>query len=308
MALVSVIVPVYNLEEEISKCIFSILLQKFTDYEIIAIDDGSTDNSLSLLKGISKKYPELRVFHTENNGLSAARNLGIKKARGKYLAFVDGDDYLDPKYLSKLFSAISGADISVCGYTEFFNGKPYVFSPRKEVLSGAEATKRLLRKQHNVDIISWNKLYKKSLFCAVNFPNGKNHEDNFTTYKLYSSAEKVSVISEPLYSYVRRDDSITKREQPITRLNAKLFAAKEAIKYFKNTEFYSDAEFSEILAFYQFVDFAISKKIPKENFKKYREKILESKVSLDRKRKIYRILLIPFSGFFYKVFRKIKHE
>ncbi|MBP5674944.1 glycosyltransferase, partial [Candidatus Saccharibacteria bacterium] len=72
MALVSVIVPVYNLEEEISKCIFSILLQKFTDYEIIAIDDGSTDNSLSLLKGISKKYPELRVFHTENNGLSAA--------------------------------------------------------------------------------------------------------------------------------------------------------------------------------------------------------------------------------------------
>ena len=308
MPLISVIVPVYNLEEEISKCILSLLLQKFSDYEIIAIDDGSTDHSLSVLNALSKKWGEkLQVFHRKNHGLSSTRNFGIQKAKGEFVAFVDGDDFVDPEFLEKLHQSIldSNSDIAVSGYTEFFGEKNRDFSTKRKVLSGKDAAKKLLREQENLDILTWNKLYKKSLFRGIKFPDGKNHEDNFTTYKLYFKAKKVSYIESPLYNYVRREKSITKKEKTIARLNAKLAAAKAAKKYLKETELFSDAEFSEILAFYQFVDFSIKKEIDKKYFKKYREKILESKVKLDGKRKFYRTLLLPFGGIFYTVFRKL---
>jgi len=308
MPTISVIVPVYNLEEEIPKCLLSLLLQKFSDFEIIVIDDGSTDNSLSILNELSKKWGDkIRVFHRKNHGLSSSRNFGISKARGKYIAFSDGDDFVDPEFLSKLYRSIadSKSDISVCGFTEFYDEKNRDFSRKTEVLSGEDATRRLLREQENLDILAWNKLYKKSLFRGIRFPDGKNHEDNFTTYKLYSKAEKVSFIEAPLYNYVRREKSITKKEKTISRLNAKLQAAREAKKFFENSKLFEDAEFSEILAFYQFLDFSIKKEIDKKNFKKYREKILASKTKLDGKRKFYRFLLVPFSGFFYKVFRKL---
>ena len=308
MPKISVIVPVYNLEEEISKCILSLLLQKFSDFEIIVIDDGSTDSSLSILTELSKKWGEkLRIFHRNNHGLSSSRNFGLSKAKGDFVAFVDGDDFVDPEYLGKLYQSIvdSDSDISVSGFTEFYDGKTRDFSQERQVLTGIEATRKLLREQENIDILSWNKLYRKTLFRGIKFPEGKNHEDNLTTYKLYFKAKKVSFIESPLYNYVRREKSITKKEKTTSRLKMKLAAAREAKKYLKDTELFADAEFSEILAFYQFLDFSIKREIPKEHFSKYREKILNSKISLDRKRKLYRALLIPCSGFFYKVFRKL---
>lgn len=309
MPTISVIVPVYNLEEEISKCILSILLQKFTDFEIIAVDDGSTDKSPKILDELAKKYKKLiTVFHCRNKGLSAARNYGLGKATGKYVAFIDGDDYVDPNYLSELYKSIvdNNSDISVSGYTEHNGEKMHDFVPKSKVVSGKDATKRLLRGQDNLEVISWNKLYKKSLFKGIKFPVGMNHEDNFTTYKLYAKADKVSYISMPLYNYVRRDKSITIKEKTITRLTAKLNAAKEAKKYFKkDSKLYPAAEFSEILAYFQFIDFSLKKEIPKSNFKKYREKVLKSKVQLDEKRTFYRNLLKPFNGIFYKIFRKL---
>ena len=309
MPTISVIVPVYNLEEEISKCILSILLQKFTDFEIIVVDDGSTDKSSKILDELAKKYKKtITVFHRKNKGLSAARNFGIGKATGKYIAFIDGDDYVDPYYLSELYKSIvdNNSDISVSGYTEHNGEKMHDFVPKRKCISGKEATKRLLRGQNNLEVISWNKLYKKTLFRGIKFPVGINHEDNFTTYKLYAKADKVSYISQPLYNYVRRDKSITIKEKTITRLNAKLNAAREAKKYFrKENELYRAAEFSELLAYFQFVDFSLKKEIPKSNYKKYREKILKSKVQLDEKRSSYKKLLKPFNGIFYKAFRKL---
>jgi glycosyltransferase involved in cell wall biosynthesis len=309
MPTISVIVPVYNLEEEVPKCILSILLQKFSDFEIIAIDDGSSDRSPKILDELAKKYKEqIRVFHTKNRGLSAARNFGLTKARGKYITFVDSDDYVDPEYLSQLYQAITDdeADIAVSGYTEFNGEKMHDFVPKKKILSGRAAAERLLRGQENLEVVSWNKLYKKSVFKGIKFPIGKNHEDNYTTYKLYKAAEKVSYVPLPLYNYVRREKSITVKEKTITRLNAKLAAAREAKKYFKkDNELFAAAEFAEVLAYFQFIDFSIKQEITKSNFKKYREKVLKTKVKLDKKRNFYVKLLRPFNGFLYKAFRKL---
>lgn len=309
MPAISVIVPVFNLEEEISKCLLSILLQKFTDFEIVAVDDGSDDKSAKILDEFSKKYSEIKVFHTKNNGLSAARNFGIKKASGKYVAFVDGDDYLDPEYLSKLYESIinTNSDISICGYTEYSDDNIVDFIPKERILTGKQATLELLTKQENTFIVSWNKLYRKTLFNDIIFPVHKNHEDNFTTYKLLSKAQKVSIIPFPLYNYVRRKQSITKCEKTITRLSDKLEAAKEAKNFFKeDIELLRAADFSETLAFFQFIDFSIKRNIPKSNFKKYRNKVLKKQTEfLDFKRKFYIRLLRPFNGILYIGFRKL---
>lgn len=309
MPTISVIVPVYNLEKEISKCILSILLQKFTDFEVIVVDDGSNDGSSKTVDEFGKKYrDQVRVFHKKNSGLSAARNFGLSKARGKYIAFIDGDDYVDPYYLSELYKSIvdNDSDISVSGYTEFNGEETQDYSHKKECISGEEATIRLFRGLDNLEIVSWNKLYKKSLFRGIKFPVGKTHEDNYTTYKLYANAKKVSYIEQPLYNYVRREKSITLKEKTITRLNAKLTSIKEAKKYFKKDRNILPAvELSEVLAYYQFIDFSIKKEIPKNNFKKYREKVLSSSAKIDKKRSFYRLLLAPFNGIFYKLFRKL---
>jgi glycosyltransferase involved in cell wall biosynthesis len=310
MPKISVIVPVYNLECEIKKCILSLIFQQFTDFEIIAIDDGSTDNSPLILDELAGKFPDLvRVFHRKNFGLSSSRNFGIKKSRGDFIAFVDGDDFVESDFLEKLNQSIMdhNSDIAVCGFYEHSNGKNRIFKTSTQVLSGPQAAKKLLTRQENLDVVCWNKIYRKTLFDAVNFPEDKNHEDNFSTYKLLFNAKKVSYVDAALYNYVRRENSITKKEATISRLKAKLSAAREAKKYFKskNDELFSAAEFSEILAFFQFIDFSIKCEINQKYFSKFRQKVLEENVPLDFKRRFYLMLLIPFHGLPYKFFRKL---
>ena len=308
MPKISVIVPVYNLEKEIKRCILSLVFQKFTDFEIIAIDDGSNDNSPLILDEMAEKWHDLiRVFHRKNHGLSATRNFGIKKARGEFISFIDGDDFVDPYFLEKLHTAIfrDNSDIAVSGYNEFHDDKLKVFSKKAQTMSGFLATKILLTQQENLDVVCWNKLYRKKLFDTVQFPEGENHEDNLTTYKLLFLANKVSYISDALYNYERRDTSITKSEDVISRLNAKLTAARAAKKFLKKTDLFEAAEFSEILAYFQFIDFSLRHRIDQKYFSIYRKKVLGSKIKLDFKRNFYKALLIPCAGIFYKIFRKL---
>ena len=140
--LISVIVPVYNLENEALKCLWSLALQKFKDFEVVVIDDGSTDNSLSILKKFAKKDKRFLVFHKKNGVLSSARNFGLKKARGEFISFVDGDDNVDPGFLEELYNSTikNGAEVSISGYTNFFKEKMTDFVPKSEVISGEEAT------------------------------------------------------------------------------------------------------------------------------------------------------------------------
>ena len=164
--LISVIVPAYNTEKYIGTCIDSLLAQTYINYEIIIINDGSTDHTLSILDKY-RQHPNIRIFSQENAGLSAARNRGISVSNGDLICFIDSDDYVSSDYLTKLstpFFQFPNIDIAVCGYQEIYQDYQANYPLKPQLLTGFQATKNLLLNQRDFDILAWNKLYKKSLF------------------------------------------------------------------------------------------------------------------------------------------------
>ena len=309
--LISIIVPVYNVKEFLVECIESLIAQTYENLEIIIVDDGSTDGSSELCDKLKYKDKRIVVIHQKNGGLSAARNSGLKIAEGEYVAFVDSDDSANPSFIKVLFRAAKthNSDIVVCGYDDNF--------PKEKTLTGKEATINLLLAQENIDILAWNKLYKKALFTDnhIKYPTGKIHEDNLTTYKLYSKSNKVSFISESLYNYRKRKGSITNKDKKELHLEIREFAAREAISYFANdSELKSAAEISLLLAKFAFLDNALNKRIDQKriaktiSWLKTHKKEFHNNVFLSTKLKAYLVISTNFNGFGYKLFRKIKHE
>lgn len=212
--IISIIVPVYNVEKYIRRCIQSIINQTYKDIEIILVNDGSTDMSKSICDEYKKKDSRIILINKENGGLSDARNAGIRKARGKYLAFVDSDDFIHEKMLEKMYDRIiyDDSDMAVCGYIEYFEEKTeknrkYVYG--KNGIITAEQYFESILNDENIGNYAWNKLYKKKLFDNVFFPKGQAFEDINTTYKLVLLSNKISVVNEALYYYQQRDNSIS---------------------------------------------------------------------------------------------------
>ncbi len=309
--LVSVVVPVYNVRGYVEKCLESIVRQSYENLEIIVVDDGSTDESGEICDQFAKMDARVRVVHQKNGGLSNARNTGLKKAKGEFVCFIDGDDYIRKDFVLDLYSAArdNEAEIAICGVNKEI--------PREEVLSGEEATVRLLIGQENLEIIACNKIYKKSLFVEneVGYPEGEKHEDSLTTYKLLSLAKKVAYVSKSLYVYVTRGGSIMDSVEVAPRLKMRERAAEEAIQFLKGQkELVEAAKVSLLLAKYAFLDFSISGRVDKKegeealdwirkNAKKYKNNKF-----LTKKLKIYNLLSTNFGGVLYTVFRKIRHE
>lgn len=306
--LVSVIVPVYNVQDYVQKCLASLSRQSYDNIEIVIVDDGSTDKSGEICDAFAKNEARAKIYHKKNGGLSDARNYGISKSRGEYVAFVDSDDYVRRDFIEKMVKEVEkGAQIVVCGYNEFV--------PKDEIISGEEATIRLLTKQENLDIIACNKIYEKKLFNGISYPKGDCYEDNLTTYKLLSLADKVSYVSESLYKYNARDDSITKTDDKETRLIARERAANEAIEYFKErTKLKEAAEISLLTAKFAFIDNALNKYVEKNYYNQGRKWIIKNKKKLfknsflTKKLKIYIIAVTQCGGLFYRLFRLVCHE
>ena len=309
--LISVIIPVYNVENYVEKCLDSVRRQSYSNLEIIVVDDGATDRSGEICERISKEDDRIKVFHKQNGGLSSARNYGIKKARGEWVCFVDSDDYIRRNFVEKLYEAVNknGADVAVCGYDSE--------KPQQEVVSGKEATVRLLVQQGNMEIIAWNKIYKKGLFLdnEIWFPEGMNYEDCLTTYKVLSFSNRVAYVSESLYVYVERDNSITNSDEKEKKLLIRKKAAEEAILYFEDKkDLLEAAKVSLLSAEYAFLDFAIAGRID-EKYKKKSLAWLKKNVGLYKgnkyltgKLKLYNILSTKCGGVLYILFRKIRHE
>lgn len=212
MAKISIIVPVYNVKNYLSKCVDSILSQTFKDFELILVDDGSTDGSEKICLEYEKKDKRVKVFHKENGGLSSARNFGIKFSMGEFLGFVDSDDYIEKDMYETLYNDICEyeADIAVCGLCDVY-GNSFVYNKNKIkrcALEKVEAYKLVLESKI-LSVSAVNKLYKRSLFDKFLYPEGKTYEDAYLTPSLFYASEKVAYNPAVKYYYVHRSSSIT---------------------------------------------------------------------------------------------------
>ena len=203
---VSIIIPVYNVERYIGKCLSSLVDQTFTDFEIIAVNDGSRDSSLSILRRFEERYPFVTVLNQKNQGMSQARNAGLEIARGAYVCFVDSDDYVAPTYLAELYHACVDTDseIACCYYYYRFVENDFLFEyPFRchGIFSQAQAMNKLLR-DVQIQSLVWNKMYLRRLFTDYNikFPT-MCFEDMAVANKVFAHANQVVVIDRPLYYY-----------------------------------------------------------------------------------------------------------
>ncbi len=209
--IISIIVPVYNVEIYLEKCVDSIIKQTFDKIEIILVDDGSTDNSGNICDTIALKDERIRVIHKENGGLSSARNIGIKNAQGLYYGFIDSDDYIEPDMYEVLYRNIidSDADLSICGILDVFEGRDNRHSKKvTRIIDNKEAIKHVFEgKEFSVNAV--NKLYKKELFDGVSYPEGKYTEDAFVIIEILLKCKRVVYTTEQKYYYYHRENSIT---------------------------------------------------------------------------------------------------
>lgn len=210
--LISVIIPVYNVELYLSDCLNSVLAQTYKNMEIILIDDGSTDNSGNLCDCFKKNDKRIKVVHKRNGGLSDARNVGLENANGKYVCFIDSDDIVKNDYISSMKKYISKTvKISSCGYCRYINGQKIKINYDKinKYYEGIEAQKYLnIIGYFNVSVC--NKLFDMELFDNIRFPYGKKSEDWFVMYRLIEEAGGIYYNSDIKYYYRQRIGSITK--------------------------------------------------------------------------------------------------
>ncbi len=224
--LVSIIVPCYNVEKYMDECVGSLLAQTYKNIEILLIDDGSTDSTGEIARDFAKRNNNVIYIHRVNGGLSAARNTGLDFAKGEYVSFVDSDDWVEPDYTRKLLDAIENdySDMAVCGYIKEQTDTARVSFDGCKVISPHEAMKALgdiYPKENVLLVIAWNKLYRKELFEDLRFKEGVIHEDEFMSHRVISRADSISVLSDCLYHYRIRENSITggSRMQDIKHLD-----------------------------------------------------------------------------------------
>jgi len=216
MELISVIVPVYNVEKYLSKCVESILGQSYQNLEILLIDDGSTDGSGKICDEYAARDSRIKVFHQQNNGPAEARNIGLQKVTGKYIALIDSDDYIKKDFITELYSHLvnTGADVVQGNYVIVDeNGNALEGRQPKaidEICTGYECLSNLYKDGYVPgNIIFWNKLYKKELWDRIVLPTGNRHDDEYALVHIYDRAAKVTIFSKVIYYYVMRGGSIT---------------------------------------------------------------------------------------------------
>ena len=216
LPLISVIIPVYDVEKYLRKCIDSVINQTYTNLEIILVSDTSPDNCEKICDDYASKDIRIKVIHKEKNGLSAARNAGIDIASGEYIGFVDSDDYIVDDMYELLYKNIikENADMSVCGFYDCFEGEqPSKNKPKYLVADREEAMQEAL--VGDIRVNAWNKLYKAEIFDDIRYPVGKIAEDAFIIIDILMKCQKVVYTSEQKYYYCRRESGLSAAASPL---------------------------------------------------------------------------------------------
>ncbi len=238
MDLISIIIPVYGVEDYLDRCVASVCTQTYSNLEIILVDDGSKDSCPQICDIWAGKDERIKVIHKTNGGLSDARNAGLSLALGNYIVFVDSDDMVDRGFIQGLYETMkeTGSDICECGvrYIDEDDKVLRVRSYPEEIVtfSRVEAISRLIKEEGIYQTV-WNKLYKRKVIEGIWFPVGKHHEDDFWTYRIFDRIEFLTVIGKPLYDYRQRNASIMGVGYTIKRLDG-IEARIRRMKYFEN--------------------------------------------------------------------------
>ena len=212
MALLSIVVPVYNVRDYIEQCVLSILQQDYRDIEVIIVDDGSTDGSSIICDELSSRDDRIKIIHQENMGLSGARNTGLKNVHGDYIGFIDSDDWIEDKMFSMMVNEMQSedADIVICR-NQHISSEGVIYGiegySKRMILNNIQATEEILR-DINIHSYAWNKIYKRNLLCEFEFPMGRIYEDTASLFKLFYKARKVVSIPYIGYNYRVRHSSI----------------------------------------------------------------------------------------------------
>ena len=315
MVKVSVIVPVYNVEQYLEKCLDSLVNQTLKDIEIIVVNDGTPDNSQKIIDKYAKKYKNIKAYIKENGGLSSARNFGIKKANGEYIAFVDSDDYVTKDMYQKMYQkAISGNfDMVVCDLNYVYDNK--VVPAYSNIKTDTTNIKKTML---NIYPAAWNKIFKKKLFNnGVEFKNAVWFEDVEFLYRLLPYVKTIGVVHEHFNQYVQREGSIT------TTVNRKIYHYIDnwngIIEFYKKNKLYDEykleleycyvryiyATFIKQASLYDYIDYqeAVTEAI--KNVKKAFPKYRSNKYFYQSFKGIY---LLLFNKTISKLVYKLKHK
>lgn len=221
--LISIIIPIYRVEQYLRRCLDSVVNQTYANLDIILVDDGSPDNCPQICDDYAAKDNRITVIHKKNGGLSDARNAGLDICKGKFISFVDSDDWIDTNYVKVLFDLLTetNTDIAIANFFKTDGTKKApAFPIHHKTLTPAEAIICCTRGNTPAFAISCSKLYKKELFDNLRFPVGKYHEDEFTTHLLFYKSASIAYTSQVLYYYYSRETSIMATQHPYDALEA----------------------------------------------------------------------------------------
>lgn len=210
MERISVIIPIYKVEDYLDKCVQSIVNQTYQNLEIILVDDGSPDRCGQMCEDWAGKDSRIKVVHKENGGLSDARNAGLAVATGDLVSFIDSDDWIEPDFLQTLYDAMEDAQIAECAI-HLVDEEGNVLCDRGpakgEVIEKKEALRRLILEDGVYQTV-WNKLYRRAVIDGILFEKGKYNEDDFWTYLVFDRIEKLALVDKPMLNYLQRGGSI----------------------------------------------------------------------------------------------------
>ncbi len=214
MSLVSFLVPVYNVEEYLPKCLDSLLAQTWPEIEIVLVNDGSTDNSLKIAEEYQKKHPNIHIYSYENSGISKTRNRLLAHAGGDFVMFVDSDDFIDPQTVETMMKTQQEHDLDLvqCGFRMDYRYFTLYRPGSGHRIMDCNAALHMLSKGRCLNNYPWGKLTRRSCFDGVRFPEDFNgFEDTFTIFKSVANAKRIGTIPQRFYHYVQRRGSLTNR-------------------------------------------------------------------------------------------------
>lgn len=238
MKLISIIIPVYNQEKYLTSCLESVEKQTYGNFEVIVVNDGSTDRSGYICDNFAVQDSRIHVIHQKNAGIGVARNVGMKCSTGEYITFIDSDDWVSPNYLQYMFDAAEKekVDIVECGINYSLEKCELVADEDVDlyqIVTSQVALSGMIQDK-NFHQVVWNKLYRKELIENIPFPEGKIHEDEYWTYQVYGNAKRIALISNNLYYYYMHDGSIMRTTFSMSNLSVIDAKCKRQIYIEKN--------------------------------------------------------------------------